>query len=471
MSAPLYPVSVMWVTWSGDYRIAVIRNQRRDIIEPFLDYILARAREMRDTNKDDSAFRSGIQYIAYALLALARFLATRPKLTWEALTDEDLVAFRDWLKKETRKDPRSKTEESAKRTTNLRLRVVYEFLTWAQEDALLVEGVVGPSERFPVRSSLPLLRRSTHRSFRTDKERFPKMYRDVGSSSRTSDRQYWATETDFAELREYFWTRGDEYAAARNDLLMRLLDSTGFRRASANSLTTDIFSDALIEKAINDGLTHISVLPPEQKFGYKRAFPVSLNLAIAVNRYINTERRQLLAKAGYSEADTSIHQNRIFLSTSHATGGLPLTHGAVSKIFGGAFRAIGRKAGAATHSFRRKFAEERWAEEIEFRMREGLSLAYEDIAIAVADDLGHESIVSQDAYHRVLSRIRKLSVEQHLRNQAAELNDEIAELRSENAALRLLVGQLVSGKATAGIAYDRQLAEQATDFIRETGNP
>lgn len=251
-------------------------------------------------------------------------------------------------------------------------------------------------------------------------------------------------------------------------MLMRLLDATGFRRASANSLTTDLFSDAVIDKAVKDGLKHISVVPPEQKFGYNRAFPVPINLAIAINRYVNTERRQLLEKAGYTKADTSIHQNRIFLSTSHATRGMPLTHGAVSKIFGGAFRALGRKVGAGTHSFRRKFAEERWAEEIEFRMREGLSLAYEDIALAVADDLGHESIVSQDAYHRVLTRIRKLSVEQHLRNQAAELNDENAQLRGENAALRSLLRRLVDGKSAYGMAHDRQLVEQATNFIRET---
>ncbi|SDH57623.1 Phage integrase family protein [Paraburkholderia phenazinium] len=470
MSKYLYPVSVMWIAWSEKYRIAVIRDHRRNIIEPFLEYILAKAREMRDTRADPSAFHSGIENVVYALVPLARFLATHRELKWDELNDEHLVSFRDWLKEETRKKPKSKNEESAKRTTNQRLRVIYEFLTWAQEDALLIEGVVGPSERFPVRSSLPLLRRSTHRSFRSAKERFPKLYKDVGSSSRTSDRQYWATETDFAELREYFWEHCDEDAASRNDLLMRVIDATGFRRASANSLTTYVFSDAVIEKAIDEGLTHISVVPPEQKFGYNRAFPVSLNLAIAINRYINTERRQLLAKAGCSETDKSIHRNRIFLSTSNATRGWPLTHGAVSKIFGKAFRAIGRKAGAATHSFRRKFAEQRWAEEIEFRIREGLSLAYEDIAMAVADDLGHESIVSQDAYHRVLSRIRKMSVEQQLRNQAAELNDEIAQLRSENAAVRALLGQLISGKSNVRNAYDRKLIEQATELIRETSD-
>lgn len=471
MSTYLYPVSLMWVPWSDGYRIAVIRNQRRNIIEPFLDYILSRARELRDMKADKSAFQSNIDYVAYALLFLARFLATRPKLTWEKLTDEDLVTFRDWLKDETRKNPRSKTDETAMHTANLRLRVIYEFLTWAQEDAHLIEEVVGPSERFPVRSSLPLLRSSTHRSFRTERERFPKLYRNIGSSSRTSDRQYWATEKDFAELREYFWSRGDKDTAARNDMLMRLLDATGFRRASANSLTTDMFSDAVIEKALDDGLTHISVTPPEQKLGYNRAFPLSMNLAIALNRYINNERQHILARAGYSDGDTSIHQNRIFLSTSNATRGLPLTHGAVSKIFGRAFRDLGRKAGAATHSFRRKFAEERWAEEIEFRMREGLSLAYEDIAMAVADDLGHESIVSQDAYHRVLSRIRKLSIEQQLRNQAAELNDEIAQLRGENSVLRALLDRFVSNKSTSGMAYDQQLIEQAAEFIRETVDP
>ncbi|MFW2276460.1 hypothetical protein [Burkholderia orbicola] len=470
MTTYLYPVLCTWVNWSGNYRIAVIRDQHREIIEPFLDYIVGRAREMRDTKADEGAFRSGMEYVVAALLALARYLATRRKLTWEILTSDDLVEFRDWLFERTRQDPRSKSEESAKRTVNLRLRVVYEFLTWAQEDALLIEGRVGDSERFPVRSSLPAMRRAPRRSHSTNKARFPKLFRDAAASSRTSDRQYWATEADFAALRDYFWTSGDEHTAARNDLLLRVLDATGFRRASANSLTTKLFSDTIIEKAINDGLTHISVEPAEQKFGYKRSFPMSINLAIAINRYINAERDQLLTKAGYTETDKSIHQNRLFLSTSHATGGMPLTHGAISKIFGQAFRALGKKIGAGAHSFRRKFAEQRWAEEIEFRMREGLSLAYEDIAIAVADDLGHQSIVSQDAYHRVLNRIRKLSVEQKLHNQSAELNDEIAQLRSENTSLRKLIERLVSGKTASGDAVDQQLIELATVFIRETAD-
>lgn len=471
MSTYIYPVSLMWVSWGGKYRIPVIRNHRRDIIEPFLDYILARARDMRDTEAEVKAFHSTISYVAYGLLYLARFLALHRELKWDNLTDDDLVSFRDWLKSETRKKPGSKTEETAKHTANLRLRIIYEFLTWAQEDANLIQGVVGPSESFPVRSTLPLLRESTHRSFRAERERFPKLYRNIGSLSRTSDRQYWATEKDFEELREYFWSRSDKDAAARNDMLMRLLDATGFRRASANSLTTDMFSDAVIEKALDDGLTHISVTPPEQKFGYRRAFPVTMNLALALNRYISNERQSVLARAGYSDADISIHQNRIFLSTSNATRGLPLTHEAVTKIFGRAFREIGRKIGAGPHSFRRKFAEERWAEEMEFRMREGLSLAYEDIAIAVADDLGHESIVSQDAYHRVLKRIRKQSVEQKLRNQAAELNDEIAQLRGENSLMRTLLDRLISNKSTSGMAHDQQLIERATEFIRETVNP
>ncbi|WP_126242638.1 hypothetical protein [Burkholderia gladioli] len=98
----------------------------------------------------------------------------------------------------------------------------------------------------------------------------------------------------------------------------------------------------------------------------------------------------------------------------------------------------------------------------------GLSLAYEDIAIAVANDLGHESIVSQDAYPRLLGRIRKQSVEQKLRNQAAELNDEIAQLRSENSVMRTLLDRVISNKSTSGLVFDQQLIEQAAALIHVT---
>ncbi|WP_186088238.1 hypothetical protein [Burkholderia gladioli] len=86
----------------------------------------------------------------------------------------------------------------------------------------------------------------------------------------------------------------------------------------------------------------------------------------------------------------------------------------------------------------------------------------------MANDLGHESIVSQDAYPRLLGRIRKQSVEQKLRNQAAELNDEIAQLRSENSVMRTLLDRVISNKSTSGLVFDQQLIEQAAALIHVT---
>ncbi|MFM0309656.1 hypothetical protein P0D71_17880 [Paraburkholderia sp. RL17-383-BIF-A] len=463
MKSQTFPVSMMWANWKEGRHIPVIRDARLDIVEPFLDYILRIARDRHDANAKEGAFRSAMEHVGYALLALARFLAWK-HLTWQELTDDSLVEFRNWVKDEARHKPSSRNDESAERTANSRLRVIYEFLTWAQEDALLIKSLVGNTATVPIRSSLPKLRNVSHKKLQGDKQKYPKLFENVGTSSRMSDRQYWATDEDFEAIRQFFWSTGGADTASRNDLFLRLFEGVGWRRASVNSLTVNQFSDAIIDKAVGSGETHISITPPEQKFGYQRAFPVPINLALAIQRYIREERSELLKKRGLMEDTTEIHQGRLFLSMNT---GLPLTHSAVSEIFRAAFRAIGSDIGANTHSFRRKFAESTWAEEIEYRQRQGLSLAYEDVAMAVADILGHASIVSQDAYHRVLNRMRKVSVEQVLKNKIAQLNDTVAMQMSTIAKLRDTLAKCFETTAYATLELNSPLRHDVMTLIAE----
>ncbi|MGF6923100.1 hypothetical protein [Paraburkholderia sp. 40] len=463
MKSQTFPVSMLWADWKERRQIPVIRDVRLDILEPFLDYILQIARDRHDANAKEGAFRSAMEHVGYALLALARFLACK-HLTWQELSDDILVEFRDWVKEEARHKPSSRNDESAKRTANLRLRVIYEFLTWAQEDALLIQSLVGNSATFPVRSSLPKLRNVNHKKLQGDKQKYPKLFQNVGTTSRMSDRQYWATDEYFEAIRQFFWSTGGADTASRNDLALRLFEGLGWRRASVNSLTVKQFSADIIGQAVSSGETHIPITPPDQKFGYQRAFPVPINLALAIQRYIREERSELLKKHGLKEDTTEIHQGRLFLSVNT---GLPLTHSAVSEIFRAAFRAIGSDIGANTHSFRRKFAESTWAEEIEYRQREGFSLAYEDVAMAVADILGHASIVSQDAYHRVLSRMRKVSVEQVLKNKIAQLNDTVAVQMSMIARLRDTLAKCVETAAYTTVEPDSPLRHDVMNLMAE----
>lgn len=464
MIPKLFPVSVIWVEWKPGRKVPVIRNRRLEVIEPFLDYVLVSARARFQVRSTPTAFKSYMENIGYGLIALARFLSTRPDLEWSSLTNDALSEFLEWTKDRTKANPRSRNEESAKRTANARMRVVYDFLTWAQEDALLITNMVGNTQTFAVRSSLPRMRHDGHKGLRKERDKYPLLYQDVGSNSRTSDRQYWATDEDFEQIRQYFWETSGIEAAERNDLMLRLLHGQGWRRASVNSLTVDLFDDALIKDAVDAGETHISVIPPHQKRGYKRAFAVPIAAALSVRRYIDGGRKTLLTKRGVDEKDVSAHQNRIFISVTTC---LPLTEEAISEIFRRAFRAAGRPVGANTHSFRRAYAETRWAEEIEFRQREGLSLAYEDIAMAVADDLGHASIVSQDAYHRILSRVRKQSVEQGLRNRIADLSDQVASQRSLILQMRRTMTKLVDAGAASNLRTSDDLYADARVFLED----
>lgn len=394
----------------------------------YCDYVYENNR-LRGKLSKSKSLKSAMDPAAYTLRWFFAFLIAR-SIDWMNVTDEILADFRDWAYKQTRLDERSRDEWSARRTTNVKLHVIYTFYCWAVEEArLLPESTFGP-RNCAITSTLLHTQHVDFHDPRDEEHLYPLCFKKVGEGSRTKGGQYWATTRDLGLLEEHFWYCHGDAVAARDALILAIGDSMGWRIESINSLVVQDFAQELIDEAEAAGDAGLLVRPAKQKFGYAKPFEVPWPLVYRIRSYIEQDRAAIIKSCGVTEKDA---EYRVFLS---ATEGTPLTDGTLVKEFSGAFRAIGAKKGAGTHSLRRKFAEDVIREEIEFRIRSGLSTARENVIPAVAERLGHNSDIAQSAYIRVTRNMRLKSIEQELKDKANEDAATIAALRAENSALR-----------------------------------
>lgn len=429
-----------------------------ELIEEFLDYAIYRARKKVRTKVDFHTYKSTVDAVAYALLDFARFLR-RKRLTWRDLNDDLLLKFRDDALKETRQDSRSKDEFTAKRTVNTKIRIIYDFYAWAEVDAALTDGKIGWMEG-DIRSSLPLYKQSNKDEDKKDKNAHPLCYRGIGEASRTSQGQYWATEKDLDDIEAFFRSTQQTETAERNILFMRIMDEMGWRRSSVNSLTIGQFSDTTINRSIELGLPAFSVVPIVQKNRRAHSFKMEYPFAWEINRFIKSYYGTDVAeKSGY---DIDVASLPLFSSVNTR---LPIKNATFSDIFEAAFRAIGAPRGANTHSIRRKFAEETAEEEFTRRRRLGLSIAKEDVAEAIAEKLGHDSKLSQEAYLRVSKRPKQGTVEERQGDTISKLTAEVLAVKAELAQKEALIQSLskslnqVEAAATSFRRHRRRITE------------
>lgn len=429
-------IVVIWNELPGGGTVPTFRNIYHILLEAPTDYCdhIHEKTRLRGALLKSKSMKSAMDAATYALRWFFAFLQIR-SINWKDVTDADLADFRDWAYKQTRLDGKNRGEFSAKRTTNVKLRVIYDYYRWAVDEALLLpEGALGPRNCAITSSLLP----AQDRNFsdpHDDKHLYPLCFPHVGEASRTKGGQYWATTRDLNLLEEHFWDTYSEEVAARETLIMAIGDCVGWRIGSINSLVTQDFAEALIAEAVAAGDAGLLVRPEKQKFGYSKPFEVPWPLVYRICDYIKQDRKEIMQRNGVTERE-ALH--RVFLST---TDGLPIRDASLVKNFSDAFHAIGVQKGAGSQSLRRKFAEGALREELEYRIRAGLSTAREDVLPAVAESLGHNSIVAQAAYIRVTRSMRRISIELELRDKAAADAVTIAALRAENSALRRQVSE------------------------------
>lgn len=435
------PVTLMWIELTPGRFVPSFRDHRLNLIEPFLDYAISEAKKKISDKASARAYTSAMDSIAYSLSEFAGYLQSKGK-SWAGTTDDILEEFRDASHTETRTKKTSKNNTTASRTINKKLRVIYDFFAWAEVNAALTQGKIGWGTE-DIKSTRPLHLKNPTKWNGLPRNQYPKCLQGVGEKSRSMDSQYWATEQDLDDIEDYFGRTLPSATAERNILFMRITDQTGFRRASTNSLTIGQFSDAAINESLRQGLVAHSAQPASQKLTKNYHFDISYALAWEINRYI----KQLF---GEELATQSCHVKKvadlpIFVSI---TTGRPLTDNHWSDIFTAAFQAMGADRGAGLHAIRRKFAEDWFRKEIERRLKNNLSIAYEDIVAGLARVLGHDSKLSQEAYRRVSKATTGATTEDRLQEQNQQQTAQILKLKAELARKDRLFESFTSEQRT-----------------------
>ncbi|MDR5751362.1 MULTISPECIES: hypothetical protein [unclassified Caballeronia] len=433
------------------YRDAKLR--RIDAFNHYAQYV---ARELLEIYQRPGSlsYDSGIDEVARALQLLSLFL-NEFGITWNELNDKRLESFRDWLNERTKKDPRVRNDLSSQRTSNYRLRVIYAFCCWAQEEARLCENLIGKGKEYRIQSVIVEAKRAG-KSF-PDKRMHPKCFPSVGENSRISDDQYWATEEDADALTTWFRKNRGPDVAERNVLLMRLAQYTGWRRNALLSLTTDLFSLECIENAAANGETTLLIRPSTQKSGNAFKKPVSLLWCRMVNTYINGGRARIMKRLLLTGAQQC---SAVFVNVSDGT---PLTPAHISAEFGDAFRAVGAPLGAGLHSFKRLFGDNTADEVIASFKSRGIALTWENLAATMKSALDHRGDYSWECYVRAVKRVKGSSVEARLREQITDASAEAALLE---ARLEQLESQAV--EMESDLRKQLEAAQQEARHWKET---
>ncbi|MEM5434698.1 hypothetical protein [Paraburkholderia diazotrophica] len=334
--------------------------------------------------------RSTVEGALLAIAAYRNFLDRHARINdldtpydFHESTDELLAEFREAEFERVFSRANSNHEEfAAKRTVNLKLVHIYQFLNWYKYSTGRLEFFGG--EHGPVASTLSesdVQSRKATTGGESGDSRYPLLYKRVGAGSRLG-RGYTANDDDKAALRDYFQRNFTSYVGLRNILLMEVADRVGWRRGSINSLRCDQFNEDALGRMSSRGLWCV---PDRQKRGYKDGFYVPPDLANQIASFIHDTRETLVDEMGWSALSKS---GPVFMS---ARDGGALTDKTLSKIFGKAFAAIGAPKRAGLHSFRRKFTDDSIGAETRARIALGLDTSAESVSAAVSADLGQHN--------------------------------------------------------------------------------
>lgn len=336
------------------------------------------------------------------------------------ITDCVLSNFRDssYKKVMAAKAHRNSSEE-AKRTVNLKLSRIYDWLIWMQGSGRFPAGVVGVRGLVTVYrlADDEISRRRTRRRSGFV-GRYPLLFKVRDVNKKHAVQKGVVLDEHVSQLLAYFLTKYDLFTSQRNCLFVELADMTGFRRGSICSLTVDQFERVAIDEADGEFL----VRPIRQKFSYSKTFGISLMAAYRVRQFVDDYWVPWVEEHGIP---AKVHRNHIFLSSK---SGAPITERAMSQIVSKGFRDIGFEKGVGPHSLRGKFASQVADEELEIRQELGLDTSNRSIAAAMAMKLGHND---PDQFYKYASssQARRARIEREgRRSELSKLRTKIEEL-------------------------------------------
>lgn len=367
--------NLSWIEIDAKIYVVAYYSGNRALIYPLIDYCsyLSDVKELSVNTVRDRI---------YYLSSFYDFLE-KEHLEVPDITDQLLIRFRNKELALVENSPNSSSNRNAHlRTVNAKIRCVYSFIAWFQENVLNSKYLIGRSDcRVTSTINSESLVGSGRVKYRTDRSLFPTLFKNDGGTSKHKTR-YIATAEDESKLQAYFKESHTEYVAVRNILLMRIASIVGQRRAAINSFVCSQFSESKIHAANED---YVTITPAQQKFSYTNSFEFAWELCWEIRAFIEDHRLTLIREMGWSEDRTL---DRVFIS---ARDGKPLSPQSISAIFGKAFRAIGAPPGSGIHSFRRKFANDSIVEEITSRHFLGLDTSVASVSASVAIAMGHSN--------------------------------------------------------------------------------
>jgi hypothetical protein len=440
------PVTLWWSNYKPELKIPTIRGTDLARHVEFHRYALDVARKC---NQSPEAFDSTMRPVAYALLEFEKYLA-RQKMKWFNVNDEIIEGFRTAAFEATMSSPASRGVETAKATTNIKLRIIYEFYLWADNEELCGRRLIGWGKEFPIQSSLPMYRNQPTDWNGRSRRRYPWCYRGIGENSSNPGGQYWATNADLNDIEDSFRLLQPPATAARNVLFMRVADQTGLRRGSINSLVASQFTVAAIERSMKSDLKAHAIRPKKQKLGKIYHFEIPYALAWEVNRFLRKQYGDAMLNARESKID--LEKLPVFISM---TTGERMTNKAWSSIFAEAFQAIGAPKGAGLHSIRRKFAEEWFRMKVQEFRDNKKPTDYQAVVAGLARVLGQDSKLSQESYRRAIAMTRGATPMDVLTEQNNELSAKNMQLTAQLEEQMVLIAKLSASSNWSSMAMER----------------
>jgi integrase len=299
------------------------------------------------------------------------------------VTDQVLTKFRDSEKALVMANPKSFRKESyAEDTVNKKLRCVYKWLLWLQDNKRIRSGAVGPVAA-RVNSCVSTLAEQVRKAEKRTTSILavcPLLFKRSASSDRHLLKPVVSRSQQETMVERFMNAKQSEYVRERNALMADIGAEIGFRRGSVNSLRVDQFDPEIIRNVDADA---IKVLPVRQKFGYDNEFDFPTWLALRVVEFAEGPLERFL-----DEKKLANFSGQLFLSEKT---GKPLTDGAITRIFSGAARSAGAKKGAAYHSMRRLYAGEKVDAVISDLLEKGMDTSTESIARTVATSMGQRN--------------------------------------------------------------------------------
>lgn len=321
------------------------------------------------------------------------------------------------------------SDDQAKKTVNLKLERIYQWIVWLQETGRVPVGTIGRRGLVvAIIESKMVRKRSGGRWVAGGEKKYPLLFKVGKRNAKHNAAGSVVTDRDVSDLMAYFSERFDPFVAQRNSLFADIAESAGFRRGSICSLRIDQFDKSEIETADGEYL----VRPPKQKLGYTKTFGIELALAYRICEFIENYWKPWVKE---HKVLKSVHENALFLSEKT---GKPILERSMTQVISRAFRALGFDKGIGPHILRGKFASTFVDEELAERRELGLDTSNRSIAAAAAMKLGHDDpdqfygyASSSQARLARIAREGRLAELKALREEVKTLREQIEQMRAE----------------------------------------